>query len=344
MKILVTGGCGFIGSNFINKITNRPLANILNIDSLTYASSPSNINTVDNYSFIHGSIADNDLISKTLDSFRPNYIVNFAAESHVDRSIDNADSFINTNVIGTYVLLNESLKYYKNIKPDLFKFIHISTDEVFGDLSIYDDSFNEDSNYRPNSPYSASKASSDHFVRAWNKTYNFPSIILNSSNNYGPFQFPEKLVPLMIIKALAGEKLPIYGNGKQIRDWIHVDDHCDAIIRVMEDGQPGDRYNIGGQSEFMNIDLVNLICDTLDKILPSDSPYSSLIEFVKDRPGHDMRYSVDINNIKNKLGWEPKITFSNGIVDTIHWYLDNRDWWEGIINNQYNLKRLGSND
>ena len=344
MKILVTGGCGFIGSNFINKITNRPLANILNIDSLTYASSPSNINTVDNYSFIHGSIADNDLISKTLDSFRPNYIVNFAAESHVDRSIDNADSFINTNVIGTYVLLNESLKYYKNIKPDLFKFIHISTDEVFGDLSIYDDSFNEDSNYRPNSPYSASKASSDHFVRAWNKTYNFPSIILNSSNNYGPFQFPEKLVPLMIIKALAGEKLPIYGNGKQIRDWIHVDDHCDAIIRVMEDGQPGDRYNIGGQSEFMNIDLVNLICDTLDKILPSDSPYSSLIEFVKDRPGHDMRYSVDINNIKNKLGWEPKITFSNGIVDTIHWYLDNRDWWEGIINNQYNLKRLGNND
>ncbi len=345
LNILVTGGAGFIGSNFIIKSLNTSNHNILNIDKLTYSGNLDNLNSIKNstnYKFIKADIGDFKLISGIISDFKPNIIINFAAESHVDRSIDSAADFINTNILGTVNLLDCCLDYWENNKINNFKFIHISTDEVYGALKD-EGAFDELSAHNPSSPYSASKASSDHFVHAWYKTYGLPTIITNCSNNYGPFQFPEKLIPLMIINALNNKSLPVYGSGKNIRDWIHVYDHCDAIINIIEKGEAGEKYNIGGDCELQNIHIVNRICKILDILKPreNDVSYGELIEFVEDRPGHDYRYAVDFSKINSLLGWSPKIDFESGLKETVKWYVENYGWWKSIINNKYKLERLG---
>jgi len=345
LNILITGGAGFIGSNFIIRSLDLFNCNILNIDKLTYSGNLENLHSIRNhanYQFIQGDIRDSKLLNRAITKFKPNVVINFAAESHVDRSIDSASEFINTNIVGTVNLLDCCLDYWKSGKINDFKFIHISTDEVYGALKEKG-AFSELSNYNPSSPYSASKASSDHFVHAWYKTYGLPTIITNCSNNYGPFQFPEKLIPLMIINALNNKSLPIYGNGKNIRDWIHVYDHCDAIINIIEKGKVGEKYNIGGDCELENIHIVNEICKILDTFKPRENSvsYSDLIRFVKDRPGHDYRYAVDFNKINSSLGWYPKIDFQFGIKETVKWYIENYSWWKNIINNKYKLERLG---
>jgi len=345
INILVTGGAGFIGSNFILRSLSSLNCKVLNIDKLTYSGNLENLNKIknhDNYEFIQGDISDCNLFNKAMNDFQPNILINFAAESHVDRSIDSASDFINTNILGTINLLDCCLDYYKANKTDNFKFIHISTDEVYGALGD-EGAFNELSTYSPSSPYSASKASSDHFVHSWYKTYGLPTIITNCSNNYGPFQFPEKLIPLMIINALNDMPLPIYGNGKNVRDWIHVQDHCDAIINIIENGEIGEKYNIGGDCELENVQIVNKICEILDTLKPRENrgSYSKLIKFVDDRPGHDYRYAVDFNKITSSLGWSPQINFEAGIKETIKWYIENSSWWESIISNKYKLERLG---
>jgi len=343
-KILVTGGAGFIGSNFIHYCLNKNDI-LMNYDSLTYAGNLNNFNNIinkQNYQFIKGDICDETLFSKCLKEFKPDFIVNFAAESHVDRSIDGPECFVNTNILGTYKILNESYKYYKELNKSNFKFIHISTDEVYGSLGE-NGFFTENTPYNPSSPYSASKASSDHLVNAWNKTYNFPTNITNCSNNYGPYQFPEKLIPLMINNCLDNKKLPVYGNGKNIRDWLYVEDHCRAIYKVMHDGKIGETYNIGGNEEKTNIDIITTICDLLDEIKPSSKleSYKDLIIYVKDRPGHDYRYAIDASKIFKNLKWEPSESFESGIKKTIKWYIENLKWVEDIRNNKYNLDRLG---
>jgi dTDP-glucose 4,6-dehydratase len=331
MKILVTGGCGFIGTNFIySQISNN---HILNIDKLTYAGSLSNLVSLKghkNYQFLKGDICDASFISKTLIDFNPDIIVHFAAESHVDRSINSPMTFVNTNIVGTATLLNAALNHCK--KPN-FKFLHVSTDEVFGSLHS-NDYFIESSPYKPSSPYSASKASSDHLVRSWFHTYGFPSIITNCSNNYGPFQFPEKLIPLIITNCLDEKSLPIYGDGNNIRDWLFVNDHCEAISMVLNNGTIGETYNIGGNNEIQNIVIVNKICSILDELRPlnKNRPHSSLIKHVNDRPGHDFRYAIDSSKIQKFLNWKPKETFESGINKTINWYLKNEKWWRKINN------------
>ena len=307
MNILVTGGAGFIGSNFINSQINKHSNKILNYDNLTYAANLSNLDDCQNnslYTFIKGDICDKKKMSECLSNFQPNYIVNFAAESHVDRSIDGPSAFINTNILGTFNLLETTLNYWKNLSNEnknKFRFLHISTDEVYGSLGKTD-SFKETTAYNPSSPYSASKASSDHLVKAWNHTYNLPTLITNCSNNYGPYQFPEKLIPLMIINCIKKNKLPIYGNGKNIRDWLHVDDHCSAIYEVLKNGKIGETYNIGGNEEKTNLEIVTNICNILDNKKPlNNSTYKDLITFVKDRSGHDFRYAIDASKIKNQL-------------------------------------------
>ena len=345
LKILVTGGAGFIGSNFIIRSLNSLNCKILNIDKLTYSGNLDNLNTIKNnpnYEFVKGDIGNSNLLNEIINNFNPDIIVNFAAESHVDRSIDSASDFIDTNILGTINLLDCCLEYWKINKNNNFKFIHISTDEVYGTLGD-EGSFDELSTYNPSSPYSASKASSDHFVYSWYKTYGLPTIITNCSNNYGPFQFPEKLIPLMIINALNDKPLPIYGSGKNIRDWIHVKDHCDAIISIIEKGEIGEKYNIGGNCELQNIEIVNKICGILNELSPrkNGEPYNKLIEFVNDRPGHDYRYAVNFDKLSTSLGWLPQINFESGIKDTISWYIENSDWWETIIKNKYKLERLG---
>ena len=345
MKILVTGGLGFIGSNFIHEAINKHGCKILNYDKITYSANPNNLKGIDNlknYKFVKGNICDKDLFYNKIINFHPDILINFAAESHVDRSIDSAKDFIDTNILGTINLLDCCLDYWRTNKVDNFKFIHISTDEVYGALGDKG-SFNELSTYNPSSPYSASKASSDHFVHSWYTTYGLPTITTNCSNNYGPFQFPEKLVPLMIINALSDATLPIYGNGKNVRDWIHVQDHCDAIINIIESGKIGEKYNIGGNCELTNIQIVNKICIILDALKPRKcrSSYSKLIEFVDDRPGHDYRYAVNFDKIRNSLGWSPQINFETGIRETINWYIENSNWWKNIIKNKYKLERLG---
>ena len=345
-KILVTGGSGFIGSNFIISQINNNI--ILNFDKLTYAANPASLSScVDssNYHFINGDITDYKKLINTINDFKPDSIVNFAAESHVDRSIDGPKEFINTNIIGTYELLQSSLKYYESLgqeKKRKFRLLHVSTDEVYGSLGK-DGYFKETTPYDPSSPYSASKASSDHLVKAWFHTFELPILITNCSNNYGPFQFPEKLIPLMIIKCLKEESLPIYGDGKNIRDWLYVNDHCNAIYTVLDKGDIGETYNIGGNQEKTNIEIVNTICDALDEKNPSKNfnSYKDLITYVKDRPGHDFRYAIDASKIKNKLNWEPSYKFEKAILKTVNWYLDNQTWWENILNNTYSLKRLG---
>ena len=348
-NILVTGGSGFIGSNFIHYlINNTDYQTIINLDKLTYAGNTENlINIQDNtrYKFIKGDICDKQCIKKIFQDYSPNKIVHFAAESHVDRSIDGPKDFINTNIVGTSILLEESLSYYNKLKKlskSSFKFHHISTDEVFGSLGEKG-SFVEDSPYDPSSPYSASKASSDHLVRAWHRTFGLPVTISNCSNNYGPYQFPEKLIPLIIINCLSNKSLPVYGKGENIRDWLYVEDHCKAINLILEEGAIGDTYNIGGNNEISNINIVESICTILDKLKPSNSgkSYKQMISFVKDRPGHDFRYAINTTKIKKDLNWEPKETFDSGLIMTIKWYLENENWWKKTQKNIYKQERLG---
>ena len=346
---IVTGGSGFIGTNFIRfMLVNGFAERIINLDKLTYAGNPQNLLEYDNdkrYAFAQGDICDQELVQELFILHKPDVVVNFAAESHVDRSIDCPGDFVKTNISGTYVLLQEALRYYRSLNNDQqsrFRFHHISTDEVFGSLEE-DGFFTEETSYDPSSPYSASKAASDHLVRAWQRTYGLPVIISNCSNNYGPYQFPEKLIPLMIINCLNEKPLPVYGTGENIRDWLFVDDHCDAIHTIIEKGEIGETYNIGGNNEIQNIDIVKTICNLLDNIRPSGNlkSYQELITFVKDRPGHDLRYAIDSSKLQNKLGWTPKETFEMGIRKTIDWYLDNKTWWQDIQNNTYQQERLG---
>ena len=341
-NILVTGGCGFIGSNFVRHITNLNEFHVIILDKLTYAGSITNLEKINEqkYNFINGDICDEHLVNNIFEKYKPSAVFHFAAESHVDRSIDGPKDFIKTNIFGTYNLLQSSRAIHSKHKDD-FKFVHISTDEVYGDLEDVG-YFTEHTPYAPSSPYSASKAASDHLVRAWGKTYELPTIITNCSNNYGAYQFPEKLIPLMIINCLNWKPLPVYGDGKNVRDWLHVTDHCSAIETVYRYGLNNETYNIGGNNEIKNIDIVNLICDYLDENNPSSNgSYRELIKFVKDRPGHDLRYAIDSTKIKNTLDWEPKESFLSGIEKTIKWYVENKSWWTEIQKNKYNQKRLG---
>ena len=329
--ILVTGGAGFIGSNFVLNWLSTQNEGLINLDSLSYAADLNNLESISEnkeYFFIKGSIEDQNLIEKILEKYNPRAVINFAAETHVDRSIENPEIFMKTNIFGTFHLLNASLKFWKKISLDdqkKFKFLHISTDEVFGSLSLEDEKSNELSPYKPNSPYSASKAASDHLVRAWGETYKLPVITTNCTNNYGPHQFPEKLIPLLIHNCLNNKKLPIYGKGENVRDWLYVEDHCEAIKEVLVKGSIGETYNIGGNNEKTNIEIAETVCSTLDEIKPrkDNSSYKELIEFVEDRPGHDFRYSLDISKIKKELNWQPQETFESGIRKTILWYLEN---------------------
>jgi len=328
--ILVTGGAGFIGSNFVLNWLSTQNEGLINLDSLSYAADLNNLESISEnkeYFFIKGSIEDQNLIEKILEKYNPRAVINFAAETHVDRSIENPEIFMKTNIFGTFHLLNASLKFWKKISLDdqkKFKFLHISTDEVFGSLSLEDEKSNELSPYKPNSPYSASKAASDHLVRAWGETYKLPVITTNCTNNYGPHQFPEKLIPLLIHNCLNNKKLPIYGKGENVRDWLYVEDHCEAIKEVLVKGSIGETYNIGGNNEKTNIEIVKTVCSTLDEIKPrkNNSSYKELITFVEDRPGHDFRYSLDISKIKKELNWQPQETFESGIRKTILWYLE----------------------
>ena len=346
---IVTGGSGFIGTNFIRFMLNNGFAErIINLDKFTYAGNPQNLLEYDNdkrYAFAQGDICDQELVQELFILHKPDVVVNFAAESHVDRSIDGPSDFIRTNISGTYTLLQKSLCYYQSLTKEdqkSFRFHHVSTDEVFGSLNE-DDFFTEETPYDPSSPYSASKAASDHLVRAWHRTYGLPIIISNCSNNYGPFQFPEKLIPLMVLNCLQEKPLPVYGTGENIRDWLFVDDHCDAIHTIIEKGEIGETYNVGGNNEIKNINIVKTICNLLDNIRPSENlkSYQELITFVKDRPGHDFRYAIDSSKLQNKLGWSPKETFETGIRKTIEWYLENITWWQDIQNNTYQQERLG---
>ena len=347
-SILVTGGAGFIGSALIRMLARESNHVVINADKLTYAGNLESLADVKkgpHYRFYHVDICDSIAIRRILRENTPDAIVHLAAESHVDRSIDAPAEFINTNVVGTFTLLEESLIYWRSLPADgraAFRFVHVSTDEVFGSLGPHG-YFTEETPYRPNSPYSASKAGSDHLVRAWFHTYGFPAITTNCSNNYGPYQFPEKLIPLMIQNALKGKKLPVYGRGENIRDWLYVDDHCRALRRVMERGIPGESYNIGGFNEWRNIDVVELICDLTDQLAPDSEKQArrNLIEFVDDRPGHDMRYAIDPSKIKKDLDWEPLETFATGLQRTIEWYMSNQEWCERVQTGEYRGERLG---
>jgi len=343
---MVTGGCGFIGSNFIIDWLSNNNEMIVNIDKLTYAGNTNNLLKVqdsNNYSFYKTDICDKKLVSDILHKYSPRYIINFAAESHVDRSIQNPDAFIQTNILGTFNLLDVTKTYWNNLneeKKSTFRFMHISTDEVYGALKIDAPSFTEQHCYSPNSPYSASKASSDHLVRSYFKTYNLPIIISNCSNNYGPFQFPEKLIPLTIYNALNGKNIPIYGDGMQIRDWLYVGDHSRAIELALKYGSIGETYNVGGMNERNNLEVVNIVCLLLDKLKPKKdkSPYKSQIKFVADRAGHDKRYSIDASKISDSLNWHPQESFETGIEKTVQWYLDNLDWMSEISNGDYHSR------
>ena len=343
IKLMVTGGCGFIGSNFIKHQLNNSQNKVLNIDKLTYSSNLENLLEIKdskNYRFVKGDIGDKILIRSIFDEFLPDVLINFAAETHVDRSIESPNVFIKTNILGTVNLLDVSLDY---CKEHHFRFIHVSTDEVYGSLLSNENSFTEKSPYKPNSPYSASKASSDHLVRSWNKTYKLPSIITSCSNNYGPNQFPEKLIPLIIANCIDEKELPIYGDGTNIRDWLHVEDHCIALDLIMKKGEIGQKYNISANNEINNIDIVNNLCEILDFMKPRKNglSYKKLIKYVEDRPGHDFRYSVDSSKIQKTLGWKPSRSFKKGIEDTVKWYIDNSQWWQRIHSGDYRFTRIG---
>jgi dTDP-glucose 4,6-dehydratase len=342
-RILVTGGAGFIGSNFVRHCVSGCGLSVNNVDKLTYAGNLGNLRDLEaksGYTFTHADINDVPAMRELLREFRPSAIVHFAAESHVDRSILAPDEFIQTNIHGTFALLEEAKAYWSGLSSTekaQFRFLHVSTDEVYGSLSSTDPAFTEETPYAPNSPYSASKAASDHLVRAYHHTYGLPVLTTNCSNNYGPYQFPEKLIPLMISNAIAGKKLPVYGDGLNVRDWLYVTDHCEAILKVLRKGRSGQTYNIGGCAEMTNLDVVNTICRTLDELRPraNGSSHAELISFVKDRPGHDRRYAMDIRKIKAELGWSPKESFASGIRKTVGWYLENSDWVESVTSGAY---------
>ena len=342
--ILVTGGAGFIGANFVlDWLANADPEGVVNLDKLTYAGNLVTLESLKNdprHIFVHGDIGDKDLVTKLLKEYQPRAIVNFAAESHVDRSIHGPAEFVQTNIVGTFNLLECAHKYWDNLDDagkEAFRFHHVSTDEVYGSLSATDPAFTETNAYEPNSPYSASKAASDHLVRAWFYTYGFPVVTTNCSNNYGPYHFPEKLIPLVILNALNGKPLPIYGDGLQVRDWLYVGDHCSAIREVLSKGKLGETYNIGGWNEKANIEVVKTICHILDELKPrSDGkPYADQITFVKDRPGHDRRYAIDASKVERELGWRPVETFDTGIRKTVQWYLDNPVWIDGVVSGSY---------
>jgi dTDP-glucose 4,6-dehydratase len=340
--ILVTGGAGFIGSNFILQQMQDESVSILNLDKLTYAGNLHNLDSIAlhrRYEFIHGDIGDRELVRRLLEKHNPGAIVHFAAESHVDRSIRGPEDFIRTNVDGTFALLEETRAYWSALAEEernRFRFLHVSTDEVYGSLGPKDPPFCETTPYAPNSPYAASKAASDHLVRAYHHTYGLPTLTTNCSNNYGPFQFPEKLIPLMILNARDGKPLPVYGDGKNVRDWLFVEDHCAAIATVLRSGRAGEAYNIGGWNEKPNIEIVETICDLLDEMAPRlRESRRSLITFVKDRPGHDRRYAMDAHKIDRELGWKPKATFEGGIRKTVRWYLENEEWVRAVTSGSY---------
>lgn len=349
--ILITGGAGFIGSALVRYLIKNTNSFIVNVDKLTYSGNLDSLISIENnenYLFEQVDICDFNELKRVFKENQPDIVIHLAAESHVDRSIDTPIDFIQTNIIGTYHLLECSRQYYQYMndsKKEIFRFLHVSTDEVYGDLSNTNDFFSEDTAYDPSSPYSASKASSDHLVRAWNRTYNLPTLITNCSNNYGSYQFPEKLIPHMILNALKLKNLPIYGDGKQIRDWLYVDDHVRALLEVVSNGQIGSTYNIGGNNEIQNIEVVQKICQILDELAPINNgklkSYIELIEFVEDRPGHDVRYAIDASKITEELGWKPIENFDSGIKTTIKWYLSNKSWSDNIHNGSYKLERLG---
>jgi len=349
MKIIVTGGAGFIGSAVIRQYINQTEHEVINLDALTYAGNLESLAEVDSsprYCFEHVNICDVKELQRVFEEHQPDAIMHLAAESHVDRSIDGPAAFIQTNIVGTYNLLDAAKKYWDGLgddKKSRFRFHHVSTDEVYGDL---DESgyFTEETSYKPSSPYSASKASSDHLVRAWHRTYGLPVVITNCSNNYGPYQFPEKLIPLVTLNALEGKSLPVYGRGNQVRDWLHVDDHACALRLVLEQGKNGETYNIGGHNEKTNLEVVKTICSLLDKLKPDSPhvPHESLITFVTDRPGHDLRYAIDADKIAAELGWTPQETFESGIEKTIKWYLSNGEWCQHVQDGSYQRERLGT--
>jgi dTDP-glucose 4,6-dehydratase len=349
--ILVTGGAGFIGGNFVHFVIGNSQARVVNLDALTYAG---NLDTLaplagnPRHEFVHGDIGDRELVTRLLDEHPPDAIVNFAAESHVDRSIDGPAAFIETNVLGTFNLLDCARRYWSGLqgeKKSGFRFLHVSTDEVYGSLGP-EGLFTETTPYAPNSPYSASKAASDHLVRAWHHTYGLPVLTTNCSNNYGPYQFPEKLIPLFIQNALLGKPLPIYGDGANVRDWLYVEDHCRAIWRVLEAGTPGEVYNVGGNSEKTNLEVVDALCAALDEMLPQSPyrPHAQLKTFVADRPGHDRRYAIDASKLKSELGWEPRESFESGLRHTLSWYLEHQEWCQRVLDGSYQGERLGRAD
>lgn len=341
--ILVTGGAGFIGSNFVLDWLNGSEEPVVNLDKLTYAGNLHNLHSVqgdERHIFVQGDIGDRALLDKLLAEHKPRAIVHFAAESHVDRSIHGPEDFIQTNVVGTLRLLEATRAYWNGLEGEAksgFRFLHVSTDEVYGSLEKTDPAFTETHNFEPNSPYSASKAASDHLVRAWYHTYGLPVLTTNCSNNYGPYHFPEKLIPLMIVNALAGKSLPVYGDGMQIRDWLYVKDHCSAIRRVLQGGQLGETYNVGGWNEMPNIEIVQRVCSLLDQLRPraDGKRYAEQITYVKDRPGHDRRYAIDARKLEKELGWKPAETFDSGIEKTVQWYLDNQEWVQQVQSGAY---------
>lgn len=352
MKILVTGGAGFIGSAVIRNIINNTQDSIVNVDCLTYAGnlqSLASVDSSDRYAFEQVDICNKDELIRVFEQHQPDAVMHLAAESHVDRSIEGPGEFIQTNVVGTFNLLDVARDYWAKLPEDrksAFRFHHISTDEVYGDLEGTDDLFTEETPYAPSSPYSASKAASDHLVRAWYRTYGLPVLVTNCSNNYGPYHFPEKLIPHMILNALDGKPLPVYGDGQQIRDWLYVDDHARALYKVVTEGIVGETYNIGGHNEKTNLHVVETICELLEELAPEKpaglTNYKDLITFVKDRPGHDLRYAIDASKIDNELQWTPKETFETGLKNTVKWYLSNKEWWENVLSGTYKLTRLGS--
>jgi dTDP-glucose 4,6-dehydratase len=351
LKILVTGGAGFIGSAVVRSIINQTKFDVVNLDKLTYAGnldSLPNIASSQKYTHEQVDICDRQVLDRVFQQHKPDCVMHLGAESHVDRSIDGPADFIDTNIVGTFNLLEAARHYYESLEEDKreqFRFHHISTDEVYGDLEGTEDLFTEETSYAPSSPYSASKAASDHLVRAWGRTYGLPVIITNCSNNYGPYHFPEKLIPHVILNAIHGKPLPIYGDGLQIRDWLYVEDHAKALINVVTEGEIGETYNIGGHNEKTNLEVVEAICDLLEELAPEKSAgvksYRDLITFVKDRPGHDARYAIDASKIEHELGWVPEETFQTGLRKTVKWYLDNRQWWERVLSGAYRLERLG---